>query len=189
LIYAVRKVLESIAMLMLLKRLSCVLLFVGGVHAQTGVRTDSATKSEWDAFYAKQKTIRQRGTEVLESEQARSKADLCAKAESSGNAAIGACLVAEGKTTDQNYLSYTRSIGALLRLPAPGVSAPKVSKQPIPFDAAENAWRSYRDQSCKSMATQWEGGDQAPIAYADCRLTLTWNHMNELANLYSDLWH
>ena len=39
------------------------------------------------------------------------------------------------------------------------------------------------------MATQWEGGDQAPVAYSDCRLKLTWNHMNELADLYSDLWN
>jgi len=173
----------------LLKRWSCVLLFVGSVHAQTGVHTDSATKSEWNAFYAKQKTIRQRGTDVLESEQARSKADLCAKVESGGNSAIGACLVTEGKTTEKNYLAYARSIGALLRLATPGASRPKLANQRIPFDAAEEAWRNYRDQSCISMATQWDDGDQAPVAHANCRLTLTWNHMNELAKLYSDLWH
>ena len=176
-------------MLTLLKRWSCVLLFVGCVHAQTAVHTDSATKSEWNAFYAKQNAMRQRGTEVLGSERARSKADLCAKSESGGNAAIGDCLVTEGKTTEQDYLAYTRSIGALLRLAAPDASKPKVSNQRIPFDLAEDAWRHYRDQSCTSMATQWEGGDQAPVAYANCHLTLTWNHMNELADLYSDLWH
>jgi hypothetical protein len=38
------------------------------------------------------------------------------------------------------------------------------------------------------MATQWQGS-QSAVAYADCRLKLTWNHMDELADLYADLWH
>jgi uncharacterized protein YecT (DUF1311 family) len=59
----------------------------------------------------------------------------------------------------------------------------------LPFDLAEESWQTHRDRSCTSMATQWEGGDQVPVAYSDCRLKLTWNHMNELADLYSDLWH
>jgi hypothetical protein len=119
------------------RRWSCVLLFVGCVHAQSVVLADSATKSEWNAFYAKQSAMRQRGTEVLGREQARSKADLCAKSETGGQAAVGACLGREGKTTEQDYLAYTRSIGALLRLAAPDASKPKVSKS-IPFDVAED---------------------------------------------------
>ena len=124
-------------------------------------------------------------------ERARSKADLCSTTESGGNAAIGACLIAEGKTTEQDYTTYVRAIGALLQLGASNDPKPLAGSSPkqIPFDAAEEVWRVYREQSCRSMATQWEGGDQAPVAYANCRLTLTWNHMNELADFYSDLWH
>jgi uncharacterized protein YecT (DUF1311 family) len=169
----------------------CVLLCVSTALAQTGNQKNSAGTSVKEPSHATQATIRQRGTEALTREQARSKIDLCAKAQTGGNAAIGACLVAEGKTTEQEYLTYVRSIGALLRLPTTGSSETNLSNTPqhLPFDAAEDTWRTYRDQSCTSMATQWEGGDQAPIAYANCRLTLTWNHMNELAALYADLWH
>ncbi len=157
------------------------------------VLLSASTALAQSGFTTEQATIRQRGTEALTREQTRSKGDLCAKAETGGNAAIGACLVTEGKATDQDYLVYIRSIGALLRLHAPdgSTSVPKPTDTPqrLPFDEAEDSWRAYRDQSCTSMATQWEGGTQAPIAYANCRLTLPWNHMNELATLYPDLWH
>jgi uncharacterized protein YecT (DUF1311 family) len=96
-------------------------------------------------------------------------------------------LTDQAKVTEQDYLAYIRAIGGLLRLPATGELPQSPSK--LPFDRAEESWQTYRDRSCTSMATQWDGGDQAPVAYGDCRLKLTWNHMNELADLYSDLWH
>jgi uncharacterized protein YecT (DUF1311 family) len=159
----------------------CVFLSLSSLLAQTSnKRIDE-----------KQATIRQRGAEALTRERARSKIDLCAKAQPGGNAAIGACLAAEGKATEQEYLTYVSSIGALLRLPTLGSSETKPPSTPqnLPFDTAEGTWRRYRDESCTSVASQWDGGDQAPIAYANCRLTLTWNHMNELAALYANLWH
>jgi hypothetical protein len=131
---------------------------------------------------------RQQGAEALTKERARSKANLCADAEKGGNSIIGQCLVDQGKVTEQDYLIYIRSIGALLRLGSGTASTP-LPPERLPFDLAEEAWQRYRDKSCISMATQWEGGDQAPAAYSDCRLELTWNHMNELADLYADLWH
>ena len=131
---------------------------------------------------------RQQGAEALAKEQARSKANLCSDAEKSGNAQIAQCLADQGKITEQNYLAYVRAIGALLR-PAAGTESAQLPQKRVPFDLAEEAWQQYRDKSCASMATQWEGGDGAPVAYSDCRLKLTWNHMNELADLYSDLWH
>lgn len=130
---------------------------------------------------------RKQGTDALATEQSRSKAKLCANAEKGGNALIAHCLADEAKETEKNYLAYIRAIGALLRLSSGAESAPP-AKTRLPFDAAEEAWQTYRDKSCTSMATQWEGGDQSPVAYSDCRLKLTWNHMNELADLYSDLW-
>jgi uncharacterized protein YecT (DUF1311 family) len=174
-----------------MKLLFCVLICASTARGAQTASHGSRGSSAWDAFYAKQATIRQRGTEALKREQTRSKANLCATAEAGGNAEIGACLVTEGKTTEEDYLTYVRSVGALLRLPEQksSVSRPSDTAQRLPFDASEDAWRTYRDQSCTSMATQWEGGTQAPIAYANCRLTLTWNHMNELATLYSDLWN
>jgi hypothetical protein len=172
-----------------MKLLLCVILCASPAFTQSG--TKPAGSAAWKVLYATQATIRMGGTEALTSEQARSKVNLCAKAEGGGNAAIDACLVTEGKTTEQGYLAYIRSIGALLGLRTPDASAPKPADTPqrLAFDAAEDAWRAYRDKSCTSMARQWEDGTQAPIAYAKCRLTLTWNHMNELATLYSDLWH
>jgi hypothetical protein len=79
-----------------------------------------------------------------------------------------------------------RSIGALLRLRTSG-DAPEEPKR-LSFDAAEDSWQKYQDRVCDSMATQW-ADVQSSIAYADCRLRVTWNHMNELDSLYSDLWH
>jgi uncharacterized protein YecT (DUF1311 family) len=146
---------------------------------------------ELKAFYANQAEIRERGSNALKAEQARSKADLCKQAEGGGNAAIGACLVKEEKATKQNYLAYVRAVGALLRLQVPGASNTKAPSKAthLPFDSAEEAWRTYRDNNCTSAAAQFEGGDQAQIAYPDCWLRLTWNHMDELNSLYSDLWH
>jgi len=142
-------------------------------------------------YAVRQEAIRRRGNEALMRERARSKADLCSTARSGGNAAIGACLIAEGKTTEQDYANYVLAMGALLRFGASDHAQPPAGSSPkqIPFDAAEKVWRVYREQSCQSVATQWAGGDQAPVASANCRLTLTWNHMNELADFYSDLWH
>lgn len=128
---------------------------------------------------------RKQGTDALAREQSRSKADLCADAEKGGNALLAHCLVDQARETEKDYLAYIRAIGALLRLPS-GAEPPAQNR--IPFDMAEEAWQTYREKSCASMATQWEGGDQGPVAYSDCRLKLTWNHMNELADLYSDLW-
>jgi uncharacterized protein YecT (DUF1311 family) len=153
-------------------------------NGQTKAPTQSAAQ---DDFYARQSTLRRQGSEALSREQARSKEGLCAEAEKGGNAEIGHCLDEQFKTTEQAYLVYIRAIGALLRLPPPTESVSPIHEK-LPFDSAEDAWLKYRDASCASMATQWEGS-QSGVAYADCRLKLTWNHMNELAGLYTDLWH
>lgn len=142
----------------------------------------------WDSFHAEQNKIRQRGTEALERERTRSKTDLCKTKEQEGGAAIASCLEAENRVTEQDYLTYVQAIGALLRLPTPDDADRKQPTKHLPFDEAEGAWRKYRDESCKSMATQW-ADVQSSVAYADCRLKLTWTHMNELDSLYSDLWH
>src|SRR6202012_1015795 len=88
----------------------CVLLCASTALAQTGSQGNSASTSAKEVSHVTQATIRQSGTEALTREQARSKINLCAKAQTGGNAAIGACLEAEGKTTEQEYLTYARSI-------------------------------------------------------------------------------
>jgi|SRR5271170_5113157 len=122
----------------------CVFLCVSTALAQAGGQNNSSGSTEKAPFLEKQATVQQRGSEALKQERARSKIDLCAKAETAGNAAIGACLVAEGKTTEEEYLTYIRSIGALLQLPALGGSETKSSDSPqhLPFDAAEETWRN-----------------------------------------------
>ena len=165
-----------------------IVLFASVAFAQNDMGNSRAHLGDRDAFHASQSRFRQQGTDALSKEQARSKSGLCVNSEKGGNAAISQCLDEQAKVTDHNYLLYVRSIRALLRLQALGDLAPSRPKR-LSFDLAEDAWREYRDQSCASMATQWDGGDEAPVAYANCRLTVTWNHMNELADLYSDLWH
>lgn len=158
------------------------------MSTQATPQTTSASKSDWNSLHAEQMKIRQRGTDALQHERTRRKANLCNnKAGAKGGRAVADCLVAEGKDSEQNYLTYVRAIGALLRLPTPDDAAPRTSTR-LPFDEAEEVWQKYRDESCKSMATQW-ADVQSSISYADCRLKLTWNHMNELDSLYSDLWH
>jgi uncharacterized protein YecT (DUF1311 family) len=160
------------------------LLCVSVALAQDSPTAHRGNRDHSDTAQAR---YRKQGADALAKEQARSKANLCADADTlkGGNARIAQCLADQAKQTDQDYLTYIRAIGGLLR-PS---SAEKSAQKRLPFDSAEDAWQTYRDKSCTSVATQWEGGDQAPVAHSDCRLKLTWKHMDELADLYSDLWH
>lgn len=165
----------------------CCAILLALVVPEAAPQTKATSKAGWDSFYAEQMKMRQSGTAALERERTRSKASLCEKAGTEGGKAIADCLVAEATTTEQDYLTYVRAIGALLRLRTPDDADQKTAKR-LPFDAAEEDWQKYRDQSCKSVSTQWIDV-QSSISDADCRLRVTWNHMNELASLYSDLWH
>jgi uncharacterized protein YecT (DUF1311 family) len=162
----------------IMKWILFVMLVASAALAQNPERSGPAQPTAQGDPYARQSAQRRQGSEALSREQARSKQDLCAEAGKGGNAEIGQCLDEQFKTTEQDYVAYARS---------PDESA-STSHRRLPFDSAEDAWLKYRDASCASMATQWEG-TQSGVAYADCRLKLTWNHMNELADLYSDLWH
>jgi hypothetical protein len=60
--------------------------------------------------------------------------------------------------------------------------------RPLKLDAAEAAWRSYRQQTSDAMIIQWDGGTLYRVACPKCLVTVTWDHMNELADLYTGLW-
>ena len=126
----------------------------------------SVHRASWDGSATTQAQYRKQGTEALAKEQARSKANLCTEAEKGGNAQIARCLTDQAKETEQDYLAYIRAIGELLRLPA-RVEAAQSPQKKLPFDLAEGAWQTYCDRGCTSVATQWEGGDQAPVAYGN----------------------
>jgi uncharacterized protein YecT (DUF1311 family) len=133
--------------------------------------------------------LHKQGAEALSRERARSKADLCAHPLDGSDPAVGNCWLREGRTTDADYTAYVRAIGALLRLSLQANQAnglPGGSSQPLEFDAAEATWLSYRKQTCFAMTAQWEGGTLGRTAYPKCLVTVTWNHMNELHDLYSD---
>ncbi len=132
-------------------------------------------------------SLQQRGAEALKRELARSKANLC---ETGPDPVIANCWVREGKTTDADYTAYIRAVGALLRLPPASVRPPPSDGPPKPLqlDAAEATWRAYRRQACDAMTIQWEGGTLYRLAYPKCLVTVTWGHMNELADLYAGLW-
>jgi uncharacterized protein YecT (DUF1311 family) len=158
--------------------LACVIL---PVLAQTPA---TSTQSELDT---KQKALQTRGTEALDRERVRSKEDLCGKAGPS-DLSYGNCYSAEGKVTDADYAEYVRVIGALLRLPSVP-TAPLGAPKRLDFDDAEQTWLIYRKRSCMAMTYQWEGGTLGRVNYPKCLLTVTWDHMNELAGLYSGLWN
>lgn len=152
--------------------------------AQTAVK--AAAVPTQDKISALQK----QGTEALNLERARSKANLCAHALDGSDPAVGNCWLREGRATDADYTTYVRSIGALLRLSLQanqGKPLPAASPQHLEFDTAEATWLSYRKQTCAAMTAQWEGGTLGRTAYPKCLVTVTWNHMNELGDLYSDL--
>jgi uncharacterized protein YecT (DUF1311 family) len=170
-----------------MKWLLFALLIMSAALVQSAPKSNPAQPSAQSDFHARQSALRRQGSESLSREQVRSKQEPCAEAEKGGNTEIGKCLTDQFQTTQQNYLTYVRAVGALLRLVPPDESASAIHGK-FPFDSAEDAWLKYRDSSCASMATQWQGS-QSGVAFADCRLKLTRNHMNELADLYIDLWH
>jgi uncharacterized protein YecT (DUF1311 family) len=136
----------------------------------------------------KRVSLQQRGAEVLSRERERSKAHLC---EDGPDSVVADCWVREGKATDADYKAYVRAIGALLRLPAPSVKStplPDGPPKPLQLDVAEAAWLTYRQHTCDAMTIQWEGGTLYRVAYPRCLVTVTWDHMNELADLYAGLW-
>jgi hypothetical protein len=136
---------------------------------------------------AKRTDLQRRGAEVLRRERDRSKANLCATAGPSDLAA-GECYLAESKVTNVDYTEYLRVVGALLRLPGYAGAASPGAPRHLGIDTAETTWLTYREQSCRAMIYQWEGGTLGRVAYPKCLLTVTWDHMNELADLYSGLW-
>jgi uncharacterized protein YecT (DUF1311 family) len=136
---------------------------------------------------AKLTALRRRGAEVLGRERDRSKANLCAEAGPS-DLSVGECYLAEGKVTNANYTEYVRVVGALLRLPRYAKSAFPGAPRRLDIDIAETTWLTYREQSCRAMIYQWEGGTLGRVNYPKCLFTVTWDHMNELADLYSGLW-
>jgi hypothetical protein len=136
---------------------------------------------------AKRTDLQRRGAELLSRERDRSKVDLCAKAGPS-DLSVGQCYLAEGKVTNAGYTEYVRVIGALLRLPRYVKSTLPAAPSRLDIDTAETTWLTYREQSCRGMIYQWEGGTLGRINYPKCLLTVTWDHMNELADLYSGLW-
>ena len=152
--------------------------------------TLAQTGPEWDAFYKKQTEFRKQGAEALRRERGRRKADLCSNSPN-GAVGISVCLADELKTTEANYLAYVRSIGALLRLGPPDGDHPATGRSVarLPFDDAESIWQSYREKACAAAMAQWQGGSIVQTAQKSCLLDLTWDHIDELANLYQDLWH
>jgi uncharacterized protein YecT (DUF1311 family) len=135
--------------------------------------------------------LRKQGAEALSRERVRRKVDLCAHPLDGSDPAVGNCWLREGRKTDANYTAYVRSIGGLLRLSLQtnrDAPLPAGSPQRLEFDTAEATWLSYRKQTCDAMTAQWEGGTLYRTAYPKCLVTVTWNHMNELDGLYSELW-
>ncbi len=145
---------------------------------------------EWQTFYAAQVKFRTRGTTALNAEYTREKAGDCPNAASTVE--IGNCLQAEIKITRDNYQTYVRAIGGLLRLKAPGdipLSATGPPDTGKDFDVAESSWSTYRDKQCEAVGDQFYGGTMRGGAELSCKQELTRRHMHELASLYTDLWH
>jgi len=157
------------------------------VYGQTAPRPEQ--RPEWKAFYASQKTYRSRGTEALAAENALEKQDECKDAVSTLQ--IGQCESRLFESTQRNYINYVRAIGALLRLDPPGAKTPDEAAMPDAgraFDAAEALWIKYRDSQCESGGNLYWGGTMRPGAILGCRIKLTQRHIQDLAEIYADLW-
>ena len=158
--------------------LGCVSLPVFGQTPATPTQRDLDSKLT---------ALQRRGAEVLSRERDRSKANLCAKAGPS-DLSVGERYLAEGKVTNADYTEYVRVVGALLRLPRYATCGVPGRPTHLEIDTAEATWLTYREQSCRAMIYQWEGGTLGRVNYPKCLLTVTWDHINELADLYSGLW-
>ncbi len=143
-------------------------------------------KSAKAALSARRSKYREQGAQALSKERARSQRTRCANVDRGGNTGLAACLLREQTLTEQDYTAYIQSLGALLRLQ--DAEGPKSAESKLRFDSAEAEWQSYRTKGCKSVAAQWQGGDQSQVAYPDCLIRVTRDHMNELSQLYADLW-
>lgn len=165
-----------------MKLMACLLAWISlPIFGQTPA---ASTQRDLDARLT---VLQRRGAEVLSREQHRSKTNLCARAGPSDEG-VGQCYLGEGKVTNADYTEYVRVVGALLRLPRYAKGAFPGTPGRLDIDTAETTWLTYREQSCRAMIYQWEGGTSGRINYPKCLLTVTWDHMNELADLYSGLW-
>jgi uncharacterized protein YecT (DUF1311 family) len=157
------------------------------VYGQTAPHREE--RPEWKAFYASQKSYRGRGTAALAAESALEKKDECKSAMTTYD--IGECGSRLFDSTQQNYVSYVRAIGALLRLHTPDEKSPGEESMPDAgraFDAAEALWIKYRDSQCESGGNLYWGGTMRPGAILGCRIRLTQRHIQDLAEIYADLW-
>jgi hypothetical protein len=149
-------------------------------------QSNPSQPAEKDDFNARLSAFRKQGSDALARERARTRQQPCTNAKAAGNAEMTRCLEDQLKTAERDYLQYAQAVGQLLRLQFGDQSTP-ATRPLIKFDPAEEAWHSYRENTCASTATQWQGSE-SEVANAECRLRLTSAHMNELADVYSSLW-
>lgn len=96
----------------------------------------------------------------------------CADAQTQGeiNACTGAAYKASDKRLNDLYGQYRQRLDA---------------GQKKALTAAQKAWLTYRDLSCKFETSSVEGGSGYPMAYSNCLKAMTDNRIQEL-QLLSD---
>ena len=144
-------------------------------HTTAPAATSSGTSIQQDA------ALHARALAAVDAEHARARQPLCPNAMTTVD--INACRFQELSFTDSNYLRLARAVGALLR----SEDEEPAKSTPIPFDGAEAAWHTYRDQACNAAGLEYEGGSMQPSIELGCKLTITRHHMDELWDLYNDL--
>ena len=139
------------------------------------------------SYQTKRAAIQTVGANYLQAENDHEKAPYCGeKAESSAEKRI--CAAVDFQTTHKNYTAYKKAIAALLKLRDP--ENPDVSNQPNQaetFERSERLWLRYREVQCRTVADAFYGGTIQPQILSSCKQDLTRNHLNELDDLYSDL--
>lgn len=73
-------------------------------------------------------------------------------------------------------------IGVLLRANPDGTPAIPETQR-LPFDAAEETWQKSRQEVCAAAARRKQEA-YADASLNNCSLLLTWDHMEELSDLY-----
>jgi uncharacterized protein YecT (DUF1311 family) len=147
--------------------------FLAGILFVATALAQKPHKSE-DAYRADAKAI-------LADEQARNKKTACNDPHST-QLDLNVCFAQEAQRIDARYTKFVRALGAVLRSDID----PPARPGPLPFDIAEDAWHDYRRKFCDAIGHQYEGGSMQPMQISGCIAALTFNHMKELGDLYSE---
>jgi len=161
--------------------LACVVPLVLQSAAQT---SQKAKRQKETTYSAKRKALLKHGAEALAKEKALEHGEQCDVPE-----AFRVCLMNRLELVNQNYAAYIAAIEGLLEGAEYGRDALKGTPEAgQELKAAEALWASSVARQCNAAGDRYWGGTLRPVVILDCRVKLTQQHLQYLADFYGDLW-